>query len=202
MTHKPVEPELDAQLIRLIARYGIPSVTEALKRLAKSKRGPKTIKDWPDLIPIIDQDARVWLSGENRVMEPSNYEIAKKFAEQRPGHSEEATRKRIERKLAKSRELMTLIRAMEIGRSEYPHAAYIRALRALWEKDHHKSWRLALVSADASISKYEARWGERPSDQLSMDQIEAETPPSGLRDDPKGLIGSLSRFRSFKDTQS
>jgi hypothetical protein len=201
MAHNPVESELDVELRSLITRYGLDPVMEALKRLTKSKRGPKTIKDWPVIIPIIDQDARVWLSGENPVSEISNYAIAKEFAEQRPGYREAATRRRIEKKLSQSRELMKLIRAMEIGSSEYPHAAYIRTLRALCEKYNHRSWRMALDSAEASISKYEARWGQRPSDQLSMDQIEAETPPSGLSDEPKGLIESLSRFRSFKDTQ-
>lgn len=201
MAHNPVESELDAELRSLIARYGLDPVKDVLERLTKSKRGRKTIQDWPLLIPEIDQEARAWLSSEDPVLKISNYAIAKEFAKQRPGQSELSTHKRIEKKLVGSRELIMQIRAMEIGRSEYPHAAYIRALRALWEKDNHKSWRLALDSAEASISKYEARWGERPSDHLSMDQIEAETPPYGLSDEPKGLIGSLSRFRSFKDTQ-
>jgi hypothetical protein len=201
MTQNPVDPELDSELIRLIARYGTPSVMTALKRLTQSKRGRKTIQDWPLLIPDIDQEARAWLSSEESVLEISNYAIAKEFAKQRPGQSELSTHKRIEKKLVESRELIKLIRAMEIGSSEYPYAAYIRTLRALCEKYNHRSCRMALDSAEASISKYEARWGERPSDQLSMDQIEAETPPSGLSDETKGLIGSLSRFRSFKDTQ-
>lgn len=167
-----VGPTVDDDIRRALIRWGAEAVKSAVERQTKSKRGRRPTKDWPQLRESIVADAAEWLSGGDPLSTRSNYAIAKQFADANPGHSHPATMKRIERKLAKERRWLMLATAENMGRSGYPHAAYLRTLEALSKIGLHEHWASTLSRAQATLADYETRTGVAPEEALSMDDVE------------------------------
>ena len=189
-----VGPTIDDDVRRLIGRYGAQSVKEAATRLTKAKRGRKALRDWAELMPMIDADARDWLTGTDPFAARSNYAMAKIYADENPGHDHASTMQRIERKLRQKRygrRWYVFVRAMELSGNGYPYAAHIRALEALSEHDPHPVWPKALNRFRADIADYIAKWGT-PPDELSVRQVEE----GALRALPteKGLSGLMGKY--------
>lgn len=196
-----VGPTVDDDIRRAITRYGADAVKEAIKRQAKPKRGRKPEKDWLELREVIEADARAWLAGGDPLSSRSNYSIAKDFADKNPGHSHPATMKRIERKLVQKRAWMTFVTAENFSRAGYPHAVYIRALEELSKVDSHPVWASILDGARSKIADYEAKMGEPPPAELSMDEVEsagrnALLTLSGMvtPKKPRGLFGLTASY--------
>src|SRR5689334_22775421 len=81
----PAPPTLEQEIGRLIAKHGKKAVRAATKELTKSKRGRKPDPDWPLLMPLIQEDAELWLKGHDPTRKPrTNYAIARAFADQHP----------------------------------------------------------------------------------------------------------------------
>ena len=210
MDNKPrmdlVGPTVDDDIRRAISRYGADAVKEAVKIQTKPRRGRKPEKDWPELNEILKADARDWLAGGDPFSTRSNYAIAKKFADNNPGHSHPATMKRIERKLVQKRVWMTLAFAERFSREGYPHGVYIRAVEALTAVD--PAWTFFRDNAKSNIVDYEAKKGEPPPAELSITEIEAATRNElltlGTLNPPKkslGLFGLAARYAPKTDGQ-
>lgn len=201
-----VGPTVDDDIRRAIIRYGADAVKEAVKSQTKPRRGRKPEKDWPELNEILKADAIDWLSGGDPFSTRSNYSIAKKFADNNPGHSHPATMKRIERKLVQKRVWMTLSFAERFSRDGYPHAVYIRAVEALTAVE--PAWTFFRDRAKSNIADYEAKKGVPPPAELSINEIEeaarnALTPLSAFNPPKKslGLFGLAARYAPKTDDQ-
>ena len=169
-----VGPTVDDDVRRAIGRYGVEAVETALKRQTKPKKGRKPELDWPDLLPVIEADARDWLTGNDPFVARSNYSIAANFAHQKPGQSPSAVHKRIERKLKAKRVFMTLCAAMDISRDGYPYMDHIRALEALNVAKPHEVWKTTLEAKCRAVADYESKFGHPPPTTFSIDDVEEQ----------------------------
>lgn len=192
-----VGPTVDEDIHRAILRYGFDAVKASVERQPKPKLGRPPLKDWTELLPVIESDARLWLAGGDPVSTVSNYSIAKDFANRTPGQSPLATHKRIEDKLRKKREVMFLIRAMIISRDEYPYADHIRALTALIESSCNESVKTMLESVQRTVSDYEAKFGAPPSAQISFGEVESQ-----LNNIQRGIGGLTVSNASLWETKA
>lgn len=186
---------VDAEIRNAIRRFGAEAVKASIKRLTKPKRGRKPDLDWPELCPVIDADARNWLSGGDPFAVRSNYSIAKAFADGKPVHNHPANMKRIERKLAINRVRMTQYAAYELSLDGYPHATHVRAVEELVRAGSHPVWQTILENAKSKIAEYGTALGQPPPARLSMKEVEdavhaalSPTPTLG------GLLGLGSLF--------
>ena len=169
-----VGPTVDDDFRRLIARYGMAAVKDATARLTKAKRGRKALRDWADLMPWIEDDAKAWLEGRDPFAERSPYAIAKAYADGIGGVYHASIMQRAERKLRQKqygRSWYVFVRAMEMSLDGYPYAAHICALEALSQHDARPVWQKALARFRADIADYVAKWGA-PPDELTVKQIE------------------------------
>lgn len=166
-----VGPAVDDDVRRLISRYGLTAVREAVKHQTKSKRGVKAKPDWRDLEPLLKQDAASWLEGGNPFKERGNRTIAKEIAAHRPGQSSDATFDRIRKKLIKDRRYYTLVHAAWMSEDNYPYAAHLEALQALVECGRHTAWKTRLLSAQSALADYSAKYGSPPAN-LTMREVE------------------------------
>lgn len=171
-----VGPTAADDVRRAIGRYGADAVKAALKDATKAKRGRKLEPDWVKLAPIFKADARRWLDGGDPFTERSNYSIAKEFAEKNPGQSAVSTHQRIERKLRKSRQRVTLITAENISRNEFSYLAHLRAMEALAALPKRGAWPDLYPQmrdrARAKVADYEAREGSPPDAKMTMKEVE------------------------------
>ena len=179
-----MNPSLDDQLSRLVAKHGADAVREATKRATAKKRGRKPEKDWLGLKPWVEQDADDWLHGRDPMAIRSNYAVAKAFAEENPGHNRYATKERIERKLRERRRWFMLVIAMERAEAGFPLETYIRALRDLERCAAGQGWAMMLEQALGKVARYREQFGE-PSPEKSFDTIDSE-----LRDASNTILGS------------
>lgn len=188
-------PTLDQEMRRLVGAYGREAVRAAARAATAGKRGRKPDPDWKLLRPIIEEDAELWLNGQEAALrERTNYKIAQAFAAEYPGHSAPATFRRIMRKLAKSRELFVLVSAMEKSHSNYPVAAYVRALEALVDTGAAEFWSSMLARARGEIERYRDREGDADP-ALSFAGIEeANRNAPALLPSFLGLSGLLGMF--------
>lgn len=169
-----VGPTVDDDLRRLIGRYGAQTVKEAATRLTKAKRGRKALRDWAELMPMINADARDWLDGSDPFAARSPYVMAKSYADENPGHDHASTMQRIARKLRQKRygrHWYVFVRAMEISSDAYPYASHLRALAELGKLDTHPVWQSIADRLQGNVADYRAKWGE-PADELTVKQIE------------------------------
>jgi hypothetical protein len=192
---------LDAEVRRMIARYGADAVKESVKRLAKGKIGRKPEKDWPELSKDMHEDARSWLDGGDPFTERSSYSIAQGFAGRFPGHSRAATQRRILKKLSGERVFRALTLALHIAEREYPHAAYLRTLGELIRTSSNPEICVSLLRfAEETLVSYTGMFGS-PPDNLPMHAIRSALNPVGMsaslstavvKTRPQGILGPLS----------
>lgn len=193
-----VGPTVDDDIRRAIGRYGAKAVREATQRLAKPKRGRKTIDDWPELNQVFQLDARIWLEGGDPFDVKSNYAIAKEYAQKNLGQSAEATHERIERKLATephNRRWYILVFAWHMSHKDWPYSCHLRALEELAPLD--PNFRDLLAYAVKDVQNYTDKVGHSPPPDITMDSIRDITrnallPPLGLPLEPlrRGIFGS------------
>ena len=165
--------DLATQVRLLVSRFGADTVRDAVNKATKGKRGRKAEKDGPHLTPYIRMDAIDWLEGRDPFTLRKNYAVAKKIAEEHPGHSAVSTHARIERKLKKSRRWFMLVRAHEIAQKEYPFATHLRALDALRSADGaHEVWEKIYKTDSQAVVEYRTLLGE-PDSEMTFDAIEA-----------------------------
>ena len=179
-----MNPSLDEQLSRLVAKHGSDAVREAAKRATAKKRGRKPEKDWLGLKPWVEQDADDWLHGRDPMAIRSNYAVAKAFAEENQGHNRYATKERIERKLREKRRWFMLVIARERAEAGFPFETYVRALRELDQVAPGQFWATMLEQALGKVARYREQFGE-PSPEKSLDTIDSE-----LRDASMTILGS------------
>ncbi|WP_145960989.1 hypothetical protein [Sphingosinithalassobacter portus] len=167
-------PAVDDDIRRLIQRYGVDKVQEAIKQQTARRRGPIPIADWPELTSILREDARLWLEGGDPFTARSNRSIALVFAEKHPGHSFASTRDRLMRKLRERRRYYTLVEAERLSEEKYPYTENLRAIRALLETGTlHDSWDRLLRLREGSLADYKAKFGEPPA-SMTMQELVAE----------------------------
>lgn len=167
-----VGPTVDDDIRRAIVRYGAKAVREATQRLSKSKRGRKSINDWPELSPIFKQDARIWLEGGDPFEVKSNYAIAKEYALANVGQSVEATHERIERKLGKephNRRWYILLFAFHLSKADWPYSRHLRALEELAPLD--ATFRDLLAYALKDVEIYTDKVGHSPPPDMAINVI-------------------------------
>lgn len=196
-----VGPTAVDDIRRAVWRYGSEAVKNAVKEATKAKLGRRRMRDWPELREVIEADARDWLAGKDPFTARSNYAIAKMFAERNPGHSVISTHKRIERKLSKGpfdRRWYTIVAAENLSRDAFPHAAHMRALRALSELPEAARpviWQAGLARAVATLADYEAREGQVPAAEMTFRQIEDAVKRGGIAaliaPTQRSLLGSI-----------
>lgn len=170
-----VGPVVDDDIRRAINRYGAEAVKDAIKRLAKPRRGRPKINDWRELRSVIEADAKEWIEGGDPIAARSNYAVAKQFAEANPGQSTISTHQRIERKLAKKpydRLWYMLMTAETMTRENYSWKQHVRSLKDLSEVDSHPVWSDGVRRAMSDVSDYTVKKGEPPADTLTMKQVE------------------------------
>lgn len=185
-----VGPIVDDDIRRAINRYGPEAVKDAIKRLAKPRRGRPKINDWRELRSVIEADAKEWIEGGDPISARTNYAVAKQFAEANPGQSSISTHQRIERKLAKKphdRLWFMLVTAENMTREKYSWKQHTRSLKDLSEADSHSVWSDLLHRAMSDVADYTLKKGGPPADSLTMKQVE-----EGARN----AMLSLSKFAS------
>jgi hypothetical protein len=169
-----VGPTVDDDIRRLISRYGAEKTREAFKRLVTRKRGRPPEGDWLRLGDILREDALLWLEGGDPFTTRSNRSIARDFAERHPGHSCEATRRRIMRKLRDRRRYYTLVEAERLSETEYPYAENLRTIAALRAIGTRRDlWERLLRFREGSLADYKTRFGEPPA-SMTMQELVAE----------------------------
>ena len=180
-----IGPTVEDDIHRAITRYGAEAVKGAITKLTKPKTGRPLEKDWLKMKPMIEADAKYWLAGGDPFAERTNYSIAKEVADSEPGHSHDATIRRLTRKLKEKRQLMTYLAAM-IESEKRSYLDYIRALEAAVEIGGDESpYTLILQLARSAINDYELTYGNPPSPELTLDQV---------KEKPKNALISLSRM--------
>jgi hypothetical protein len=167
-------PTVDDDIRRLIGRYGAEKIQEAVKRQTARKRGRPPEGDWSELGDILREDARLWLEGVDPFKGRSNRSIARGFAEKHTGHSREATRDRVMRKLRERRRYYTLVEAERLSETEYPCAENLRAIAALRETGTRRDlWERLLRFREGSLADYRSKFGEPPA-SMTMQELQAE----------------------------
>lgn len=183
---------LESELALLVARYGADAVREAAKKATKKKRGRPAEKDWPLLKPWIEKDVADWLDGNDPFELRSNYSIAKEFALAHPGHSQFATKDRIERKLGEKRRWMMFATAHSRTETGYPFELHLKAVRGLVAEDTHPVWSKVLEQALGTIAHFRERFGE-PDPALSIqslqEQLRKPYPNALAAYAPSGIFG-------------
>jgi hypothetical protein len=184
---------LEEELKTLIGRFGSDVVRENTLALTKKKRGRKQEKDWPIIGPrIIRLDAIDWLDGRDPFQIRSNFSIAVEFTKEYPGHNSQSTHRRIMGKLAKKRQLLFMMTALELSERERPYADYFRAFAAfpfskgLELGKHYQSVHNRHVGA---IENYRTQFGE-PDPSLTLLAIELALQQSLMeKASPKPFVG-------------
>lgn len=200
-------PSLEDELRRLIATHGREAVKATATQLTKRPRGRTPLGDWKLLAPDLRQDAANWLTGQARA---THYAIAKRFAEQHPGHSVPATVHRIQVKLAKGRERWMLSHALSltmltpetraqngIETTRYPFAAYLRTMEALAEAEPDRGWREWLEQERLTVEHYREIYGEPDASMTWAELREKAVHPANalaaLSATPKASGGMMFR---------
>lgn len=189
-----VGPTVDDDVRRIIWRYGAAAVQEAVKRQTRPKRGRRKIPDWKELRPFIEEDALLWLQGEDPFALRKDYAIAKVLADAGPVHYHAATMDRIKRKLRgkQGRKFFVYFTAMEMSRDQYSFKRHISAIRALKELAGDDSWDLTLTNAIGRVANFE-QWNGEADDSLTMAQIEEGAKPKNALAQffpPRGIFGN------------
>jgi hypothetical protein len=167
-------PNVDDDIRRLVWRYGAKKVQEAIKRQSAPKRGRRPEGDWSELDGILREDARLWLQGGNPLKERSNRSIARDFAKKTAGHSSDATRDRIMRKLRERRRYYTLVEAERLSETEFPYAENLRTIAALRETGTRRDlWERLLRFREGSLADYRSKFGEPPV-SMTMQELVTE----------------------------
>ena len=176
--------EVDHDLLKVIQTHGLAAVREAIPRVTSGRSGPKNIDDWSVLRPILQKDVEDWINGIDPFQERSDYLIAKRFAEENPGHSEESTRKRIVRKLKRkdSRRFFILTAALVNVRDGHPHELYLKALNELEKFQPNGLWSSFETAYYGCCLAYERKHGA-PLKKMSIVEIETRV----LKDAPQSL---------------
>jgi hypothetical protein len=176
-----VGPDAESDIRRAIERYGAHAVYDAAVKLAKPKRGPRTIDDWSRLKHVTQQDAVEWLAGLDPLKLRTNYAVAQKFAREHPGHSYDSTRDRLEGKLRLERKIRMLQEAADLSFADHPHKTYLKALKelaALGAEPRHEG---GPCDAEWAMLEFEGRFGKRPPARHSFLQIRCAVGEDMLR---------------------
>lgn len=167
-------PTVDDDIRRLIGRHGAERIQGAIKRLTARKRGRPPEGDWSELGDILHEDARLWLEGGDPFKARSNRSIAGRFAEKHSGHSYDATRDRIMRKLRERRRYYTLVEAERLSETEYPYAENLRAIAGLRETGARRDlWERLARFREGSLADYISKFGEPPA-SMTMQELVAK----------------------------
>jgi hypothetical protein len=196
-------PDLRSELLNLELRFGREALIAELERFKAKPRGPKKLDDWRLLLPHIAGDATALLEGRGSPLSPTDYRIATQIASSEPAKLREPANRRIRRKLKETRAEIALLGVIRQGRSGYPAADYVAALR--WNPGRYKvsgPLRDEIDSlareVEATIARYHDRLGEPPAG-MTLQEIEAALmawvpPPPKLSDhipDMKSPFGVL-----------
>lgn len=105
---------LDDELSRLAKQYGAGEFKAAAKKAVsrattKGRRGRPPHDDAETLRPQTEHDAMLWAMGQDPKAYASDHAVAEDFASIQSGHSPDATKRRIRRKLSNAR-LMSALR--------------------------------------------------------------------------------------------
>lgn len=198
--------DLRSELLNLTLRFGREALIAELERLKAKPRGPQKVDDWGLILPHIAGDAKALLEGRGSPLRPTDYRIAKQIASSALKQSRESVADRIKRKLKETRAERALLGVIGEGKSGYPAADYVAALR--WNPGRHKVSEplRGLIEtfareAEAAIARYRDRLGEPPAG-MTLQEIEAALeawvpPPPKLSDhisDMNSPLGALSRL--------
>ena len=171
---------LAVEIRGLIGSYGKEAVRDAALAATKKPRGRQKENDWFLLHAALTADARDFLEGRDPFYLRSKYAVAKRFAEEHPGHNVAATMRRVQRKLAEGRRFQILFRAWLDSYWSYPVAAHIKALEALLEQQEYDSpqaaaqlWRPRVEEVNRFIDAYRERFGE-PDTAMTMRDLETK----------------------------
>jgi hypothetical protein len=200
-TDEPLSPllDLDTQIRILISRHGADAVCDALAKATKKKRGRKPDNDWPLLAESMRLDAKDWLEGRDPFKLRTNYAVAKRFAEEHPGHSAVSTHARVERKLKEKRRWWMLVSAQQLARNEYPFGDYLRALDALSKLDQAtQAWADLLGFGRIRLNAYRSTIGE-PDPKMTVEAIEQALKDQHLRQMATSTLAATRKpFRASK----
>jgi hypothetical protein len=171
---QPIGPTVDDDIKRAIERYGRESVQEAIKRLAKRRRGRPPINDWDVLEKYAREDAEDWLAGHDPFLKRKNYQIQVEISGNAPGHSYDATKERIRRRLTDpnySREDRMYMFATIIGRNRYSYLRYLEALA--WVRDNVAPEQEITEFLDfVTVRNLKEKTGKDPDPSLTMLEVE------------------------------
>jgi hypothetical protein len=143
----------------------------------------------------------VWLSGGDPKNFRSNYQIAQDPATAQPGHSYEATFRRIQRKLARDRRYYARVHAVWLSEDRYPYTKYLLALKELVEIGVHRDrWNTLLRVAEGHLADYRAKIGEPPAD-ITMEALKADAARAMIPQPTPGVTNILHNlFAARRDT--
>jgi hypothetical protein len=165
---------VDADMRRLIRRYGAKDVQEAMKRETARPRGRSPRADWPELHRVLREDASLWLQGGDPFATRSNLSIARGFADRHRGHSYDATRDRIMRKLRERRRYYTIVEAEWLSQNEFPYTENLRAIRTLLNIGIRRDlWGSLLRLHEGYLADYREKFGEPPAG-ITMQKLLSE----------------------------
>ena len=190
-------PDPQAGLWALINKFGRDAVHQAFKQVSKPPMGRSPVDDTADLFAIYAEDAEQILEGNDPFRLRSNRFLARKISEVRPGHSREATERRIMAKLARNRKKSSHFAAANKARS-LGHAKYVEVLAAAISKTddfQKKILKMWMSAIERELEKYLSHFGKSPLIGVTYDQIfsaNAEADRIGLpvKMTPKiGLLG-------------
>jgi hypothetical protein len=161
--------DLTLAVATLIERYGRDAVKREVAAATKRRRGAPKKSDWSLLHEQLQRDARELLSGKPfRTVADS--QMAKDFADNHAGRmvSRESVKRRIRRKLKRSRDLYVLYNAFVLSWSESPWWVHLAVTEVLAEADASLGiWRTGSEKQKVLLDRYKATHGQ-PEDKMTF----------------------------------
>lgn len=185
-----IGPAIDDDLRRLLRRYGMDELLQAIKRQTKQMPGRKCDNDQVALKAALEEDASIWLGGGDPRQHRSDYSIAKEYASKLNRYSlESSAHRRLMKKLKARRHEWMLELAVGLSRSGHSHEVHIGVLEAVIQVSRNAWWSKVLENVTAIISEYEAKFGVAPPADLDFLEVTAAAnrPLRGI-----GLLGFSS----------
>lgn len=171
-----VGPTVDDDIRRAISRYGADAVKASVRKQTAKKAGRKKLPVWPELMPIIESDARRWLETESLKGRRTNNSIAREISNREREHNRDTVHRRIMGRLSEERDQRTAIQAMIISKNEGPVVRHVAALKWLSQYDEWTAYaKNELDGLLQIVELYKQSYGSSPDDSITLSELKGKT---------------------------
>lgn len=185
--------DLRKALRKLVAEYGADETVKELNAITGRSRGNPKIRDWDNLVEVLDADALDILEGRDPRVRESDVSISKRLARANPRHHEESSEKRIRKKLKESRLANAEVFAAFMSNNAASYHRHIAIVGKLAEGNKAAEfWKGRLAKSQKLIAEYVGAFGD-PPESMTMVEITAKvTVPKKPTVSGFGLWGNTS----------